>query len=412
MGAGSRHNQRGLAGGVAWLVVVGWLTLRSNPVLREIAMATPWNCVLCGEGGSTDFVLNLLLFAPFGVIARTAGWPLGRLALCAFGLTLSIESYQGAFLVGRDATLGDVVANTSGAALGWLLMVWFASLQTAPQRAKATALAVLACQCLVWLGTGFGMRPALDGPAPWVGRFSRVGRSPEPFEGIVQRVALDGVAVTMAPMARLPGPSDSLDLAVALTRTTAFVPPRPTSIVRLVDATPRVFLRVSQVGHGINVEVPLAASAWLLRTPDWRYARALDIPVGKPWQFEWRRHANSFEMTSAQADAPQSATHQSLAMSIGLGWIWVHPFVTAIGDSAAWWTALWIATWFALLGWMGSWGGRRFSGMLLVVGLALFVAAGAITSLPVSAGELAAALVGYGVGWLLPRSRPEQREGL
>lgn len=395
---------------IIWPAVVGWLTLRSNSVAHELTTAPPWDCVLCGDGGTTDFVLNLILFAPFGVIARAARWPLGRLAVCAFALTLSIEVYQGTALVGRDATLGDVLANTSGALLGWWLVAWFGSLTAAPGRARTTALAVLATQCLIWFGTCVGMRPALSGPAPWVGRFSPVGRSPEPFEGTIQGVALDGIAVTMEPMSRPPTPGDSLDLAVALTRTTHAEPSRSTSIVRLVDPTPRVFLRVTQIGQGINVEIPLAASPWRLQTPDWRYASGLDIPVGRPWQFEWRRHANSVEMTSAPADAPQGATHQSLAVSIGLGWIWVHPFVTAIGDSAPWWTALWIATWFALLGWTGRWAGRRFSALLLVAGIAFFIAAGAITSLPVSEGEVAAALMGYGVGWILIQSRLDRSE--
>lgn len=398
------HTRLWVACTITWLAVVGWLTLRSNPVTREIAMATPWNCVLCGTGGATDFALNLLLFAPFGVMARALRWSWSRLLLCAFGLTLSIEFVQGAFLVGRDATMGDVMANTFGAMLGWPLAAWWGSLGTAPRRARATALVVLTCQGLVWFGTGIGMRPVLNGPTPWVGRFSRAGSSSEPFVGSIQQVALDGIAVTMEPLPRLPTAEDTLDLAVALTRNRATVPDRNASIVRLVDATPRVFLRASQVGEGINVEVPLAASRWLLRTPDWRYATALKIPVGTPWQFSWRRHAASFEMTSAPADQPQRATHQSLAVSIGLGWVWVHPFVTAISQSAPWWTALWIATWFALLGWAGSLAGRRFSGLLLVASFALFVGAGVITSLPVSVGEVVAALAGFGVGWLGPRS--------
>ncbi len=408
MGARSPHSRWALAGSMAWLAVVCELTLRSNPALQEISLATPWSCLLCGEGGTSDFVLNLLLFAPFGVFARKARWPIGRLALLAFGLTLAIELTQGNFLIGRDGTLGDVVANTAGAALGWLLAAWFGSLQEAPARARATAFVVLAGHGLVWLGTGLGIRPLLKGPEPWVGRFSPVGRSVDPFEGTVQRVLLDGIAVTMEPLARLPGPGDSLDLSVALTRTSSRAPQTHASIVRLVDATPRVFLQLTQVGQGINVEVPLMAGTWRLRTPDWRYARALTIPVGIPWQFEWRRHASSFEMTSAPADTPESAVSQSLAVSIGLGWVWVHPFVTAVGDSAPWWTALWIATWFALLGWTASMASRRFAAGLLVVSLALFITAGAITSLPVSVGEVVAAVVGYGLASI---RRPERGEG-
>jgi hypothetical protein len=395
-----------LLAGVAWLAVVGWLTLRSNPLPREFVTVPSWHCVLCGDGGATDFVLNLLLFAPFGLIARLARWPLGRLAAGAFALTLAIEVYQGTVLIGRDATLGDVVANTSGAMMGWWLVAWFGSFRTAPRRAAATGMVILSGQCLVWLGTSAGMRPVLSRPAPWIGRVGPAGRSSEPFEGTIEGVVLDGIEMTMAPVSRLPTSGDSLDLAIALTRTTTGTPARAASIVRLFDARSHVFLRASQIGSGINVELPLAANAWRLRTPDWRFARALDTPVGTPWQFEWRRHDKAFEMTSAPVGGPQPAIHQAISVSIGLGWVWFHPFVSAIGDSAPWWTALWIATWFALLGWTGKWVGRRFSAMMLAAGIAVFIGAGVIASLPVSAGELSAALAGYGLGWLLARSRP------
>lgn len=104
-----------------WLLVVAVLTLRNDPAAAARVAETPWSCILCGDAGGTDFVLNLLLFLPFGLLARAAGWRLGRLALCALALTIAIEVTQGTLLVGRDAALGDVVANTAGAMVGWWL---------------------------------------------------------------------------------------------------------------------------------------------------------------------------------------------------------------------------------------------------------------------------------------------------
>ena len=65
-------------------------------------------------------MLNIFLFLPFGLLARHARWPLLRTVL-VFGLfSLGIEVTQGTLLVGRDASLGDVLSNTLGAGIGWL----------------------------------------------------------------------------------------------------------------------------------------------------------------------------------------------------------------------------------------------------------------------------------------------------
>lgn len=386
---------------IGWLSVIGWVTLRSNPAMREIVLTTPWHCLLCGDAGATDFLLNLILFAPLGLLARAANWRLLRIALLAVALSTCIELIQGHLLIGRDATLGDVISNGLGAVIGWLALGLTRAVAGSPGLARRVAMVVLTCQAAVWLATGFGIRPALDGPAPWVGRFIRIGDSQDPFSGTLQEVRLNGIPVTMEPMSRLPRPGDSLDLAVALTRTSEQLPPRSASLVRMVDGRPNAFLRVSQVRRGLDVQVQLRASALRFRTPSWRFSDALGIPVGQPWQYRWRWHRNTVEMTSAPAKAPEQAGHFMRAMSIGLGWALMHPFVYVIDEQSWQWTLLWIASWFLMLGWSSSWAGRRFAIGLAVTALLLFVAAGALTSLPVSAPEVAAAVVGWLLGCLL-----------
>ncbi len=398
-----RRNQDGSpmvrAATLLWLGVVGWLTLRSAPAMRDSVLRAPWYCVVCGEGGATDVVVNLALFVPFGVLARLYCLSLRRLVPWAFGLTLAIELTQATLLVGRDATLGDVLSNTGGAVLGWLLVVWVVSIAHSPRKARIASLLVLACQATIWLGTGFGMRPSLDGAPPWVGRFGNSGASQAAFEGTIQAVTLAGIPVSMDPLVRLPGPHDSLTLGLVLTRTSSTPPPRPSSIVRLVDGTPRAFIRVSQVRGGMDMEVQMPASALRFRTPSWRFSKAMEIPTGKPWRFDWRWHATTVELVSGPAASPEQSTHLERRISVGLGWALVHPFTWAIDERAEWWTALWLFSWFVLLGWCARLAGRRFAIVLVCAAVMVLIAAGWLTGLPVVIAELLPSLLGLAAGW-------------
>jgi glycopeptide antibiotics resistance protein len=71
----------------------------------------------------TDFVLNVLLFMPFGVWAAVRLGPRWMTAAIVGGALLStgIEVSQALEATGRAASTTDVVTNTAGMALGFLL---------------------------------------------------------------------------------------------------------------------------------------------------------------------------------------------------------------------------------------------------------------------------------------------------
>ncbi len=72
--------------------------------------------------GRIEFSANVLLFVPWGWWAAR-GWPRwhGWVVPAALTISILIEVVQGAALSERTASAADVVANTSGAALGWVL---------------------------------------------------------------------------------------------------------------------------------------------------------------------------------------------------------------------------------------------------------------------------------------------------
>jgi glycopeptide antibiotics resistance protein len=68
-----------------------------------------------------ETLLNVALFLPFGVSLR---WlrvnPYWAIAL-GFALSLGVEVLQRTVIPGREAELQDLIANTLGALLGWLI---------------------------------------------------------------------------------------------------------------------------------------------------------------------------------------------------------------------------------------------------------------------------------------------------
>ncbi len=80
--------------------------------------STPTFCLVCGERGGADVIANIILFIPMGVALAIQGWRVRTQLLFAFGVTLFIESAQSTVIPGRDASLGDLLFNTVGAAVG------------------------------------------------------------------------------------------------------------------------------------------------------------------------------------------------------------------------------------------------------------------------------------------------------
>src|SRR5690606_19163695 len=134
-----------------WARIIGWswalflllATLTSVPVgdtAPPVGFAT---CLICGERGAADAILNIFLFVPLGLVV---GARLGLLRAFALGAGLSamIEVTQ-TFLSGRYATLGDVVWNATGALVGVVLYRALAARAegSAPREPAATMLPIL-----------------------------------------------------------------------------------------------------------------------------------------------------------------------------------------------------------------------------------------------------------------------------
>ena len=372
---------------IGWLLLVAGLTLTSAPDQAARVSETAWSCLACGDAGLTDVILNVLLFLPLGLLARAAGWPVGRTVLALLLLSVGIELSQANLLTGRDASLGDVLANSSGGCVGWLLLpVLLRAAQPGRTFATRAAAGLLLLSGLLWLLSGRGLAVAFSADAPWVGQPLHLWPGHDRFRGSLQQATINGTYIPNDPLISIPARLDSLDLVIDVTRSDTLVSQRPISILRIVDAQQQIQLSLSQRGGDLLLEYRVAASRWLLRTPVWKFENAATIPANVAWRWRWIRRADRVVLQSGPRAGP--ATESRIPLSTTLGWAFVHPFAPAIGARTVWWTLLWIGGWLGLLGWFSGWIGRGAVLTFGAAGIAAMACAAAATGLPVHPWEL------------------------
>lgn len=129
-----------LAGFAAYAAGLAYVLLNPNSSLPSGGVG--WANGVAGDLGAPgwilaeqrfEFLANALVFVPIALLGRWA-WPAVPLRLWALlgaGGSLAVEIAQGLFLPERSPTYIDVVANSTGAVLGWLLAEWLSRRRTA-----------------------------------------------------------------------------------------------------------------------------------------------------------------------------------------------------------------------------------------------------------------------------------------
>ena len=184
---------------LCWLPTVLWLTLRGDPVARSVVDLTPWWCLSCGPAGTADQFQNLLLLLPLGMAAACAGWSMRNAAWALFALAIGIETLQGVANNGRDAALGDVLANGVGGLLGWWLVHLGSRRWSRMQRAMAPIVVGLFVAQLVATASLSGPSPV--GPEPWQLRLRPDTPDRPTYRGDIFSLSLCGRSILTAPRA-------------------------------------------------------------------------------------------------------------------------------------------------------------------------------------------------------------------
>ncbi len=396
--AGRTHRERILIALATLPILLITLFPRDDP---SIPLHSWGLCLACGDFGGVDFLLNVALFGPLGLALHHGDLSLRRTAAVALGLTLGIEVFQFLFLPGRFAALGDLVANTSGGILGWILgRTWPLIATPAPAIARRLAVITLSGVALIFWVTGWLLQPSLP-VSTWFGQWRPALGQFDQFMGSVDSARLGPrplpghmlVDTWERRLELLEGP-----ISIRAHGTLGPPPRRTAPIVSVFDDRQRQIALLGQEGEDLMVAIRLRTSDARLRTPALRVPEGLAAPAG-----------TRYDAAGWWADGTLSGTAVgtgALPLTVGLGWSFVLPFGADLEPGTPVWSVLWLA----LLGLVpGRLVGRGWRsplssviGVGVLVGMALGVSGFWALPLP-SLVELSALAVGHLLGWSVAR---------
>ncbi|MFL5542914.1 MAG: VanZ family protein, partial [Longimicrobiaceae bacterium] len=366
--------------------------------------AVPRACIICGFQGTADLVLNLAFYLPLGAALALALRRPWHAVAAALLLSAGVEAAQ-LLVPGRDPTLGDLLANTLGAAAGAALARGGRRWMDPPPRAAAwLSLGAAAAALAVVAVTGAAATPSLPRAAlrvEWAARTETLAR----YHGRVLAASLGSVPLLPSAVGdREIEPAPALD-APAVRR--AFVAggelyvravagPAPASLAPLLgvydgDRQSEVLL-VGVEGEDLVLRVRTRAVPMRLRQPQIRVRGALrGMLPGDTVAMRARVVRGGFAV-SVNDGKPVRA-----GMSPGGGWsLLLGPVRTGAAATAAA-GAIWMAVLLLPLGlWVRSTAAGAAALALAAVGLAAVPAAAGL--LPLTGWEAAGAAAGLAVG--------------
>lgn len=256
---------------LAGWILIGALTLYPDPDSARQAAETPMWCLLCGDLGSVDFLLNIALFIPLGAGLAMAGRGAGIALALGFISSLAVETSQATILLGRDPSLGDLAANSIGTVAGWLLATnWSRWLLPSTAAARRWGRASLVLGIAVQFVTGWGLKPAAP-EGRYYGQWRQERPGEEVFPGQVVSASLNrvvlprGAALTESSEIR----QELLDVTSSLTVTAVTNGPTASyaPIAAIAFHKPFQLAALGQEGNDLIATRRFRISSLLLRSP-------------------------------------------------------------------------------------------------------------------------------------------------
>ena len=332
------------------ILLISALTLMPTPEEAGRAAATPVYCILCGDTGSVDFLLNILLFIPLGLGLRLAGVSWRRTMLLCAILTCGIELLQMKAIAGRDASLGDVLANSTGGGLGALLGAeWRRLVRPAKVLVRPLAAGYALVLFALWCGTAWALGPDFPRTGRWFGASAPELGNFDQFLGEPLVVTAGGEALPVGPLhdqeqvtATLAADPVMAFRAVLAGPTRALAP-----VGLIVDDTEGDVLLLGQDGSDLAFEVRMRAARLKLRNPRVSLQDGLAGLPGDTVDAQGALRNGAFELISRNGGQVRT---RHLGLSASWGWNLAAPWDPVLGRGVHALTALWIAGLLFLLG--------------------------------------------------------------
>ncbi len=391
------------------LVFIGLLTLVPHPSEAARAAATPLTCLVCGDMGGVDTFLNVLLFLPLGLGLGLAGFSWRRALTLALLLSFSIELLQMKVITGRDASLGDILTNTTGGTLGALLGIHWRRL-VHPGRIEARRLALAWAVALLgtWAVSAWAFGPMYPVGAPWYGQWAPDLGNYAPFRGTLLTLEAGGEPL-------LPGRAIDdarLQDAVAANPAMAFravlgpMPYRLAPVGAIFDGRQRRVIVLGQERRDLVFVLRTRASILRLWTPTVNLRNGMAGQPGDTVDAEGALRNGAYVLNSRIGDVVRT---RILPLSASWGWSLVTPWSSVLGEEVHGLTAIWIAGLVALLAyWSVRARGPALALPPVLSGLLIGAVPWAAGFPPAHWSEWAAACVGIALGAVLAVAARQQ----
>lgn len=368
------------AAGALFIVVA---TLTPLPRQAEFSTTTPLWCLVCGDEGSVDLALNVLLFVPLAMGLARAGVAARHVMAVVVSLTVSVELLQLFVIPGRDASLSDLLSNSTGGAAGvWLGRHWRFILRPPPEQARRLAAGGAIAWLLLQLFTAWALAPSQPPFRWWVQWKPDLAQQPAVFTGDILAVAhgerplppgpLPDDGALRASIAGRAGDGSGLLRARVVTGGESY---RLAPIVRVGGRRGTDVLFVAQNWRTLVVEPRTRAADLRLRTPALRLPGVFPARAGDTLTVEGGRVGGHIVARATLPGGRRMA--RSLALSPSWGWSLVSPRAHYGFDATVHvLTALWIGGLLAAIAYWRALAGRgwrrdvRFHLPVVVAGLA------------------------------------------
>jgi len=227
-------------------------------------------CIVCGERGAADVLLNVIMFLPLGALLALRGVSLRWVTLAALSLSVLIEGVQ-VPLEGRDASLGDVFFNALGGVVGFALAGVIMRQLAAGPRATIGPVVVAALALGAIGATGLLLRPTFPGSAYYGQWTANLGHL-EWYRGRVRRAVLGEVAL---PSRRLADSRRVRELLLAGVRLDVHAVAGPWApglapLFSIFDDRQREIVLLGPDRDDLVLRYRTRATAWALDQPDLR----------------------------------------------------------------------------------------------------------------------------------------------
>ena len=383
---------------LVYLGILALLTLSPGPVSTG---TLPFFCLLCSDRGVADALANVLLFLPLGVLLNWNGVGLRPGLVVALGVSGLIEGLQ-VMIPGRFPGVADVLTNGGGGALGVVMGRrpdrWV--LPSSPWRPRLFV-GALGGAVLAPFVVGILLQPIEPAGRLWAQWAPRMPHL-EPWPGTVRWVELDGEPLPHA-VPLTPGHRSSVEghrpLRIDVLAGPLTVGLSP--LLRIVDDHGVEARLLAVRGDALVWMTRNRAQALFLDGPEIRWPGALQaVAPGEEAfvQVEPRPDGVCLRLTDA--------ARCGLGHHAGRGWSFLLSLRWVGDDAHRLLDHLWIAGMLFLVGFWTPPARRLalWAGLLLPL-LALVVSGAMATLVAVPPSALAAAVAGWGVGWLVGAGR-------